>query len=337
MFGIIIRENIKRLQNLPNTRFGRVLGALRLTRGYAPWPPLYVELALTYHCNLSCEYCYQAPARHAAAQEMRFEDLRRIERGIRSSFAIRPRLYLFGGEPMAHPDFLEILRWLTDRGYRVSFTTNGTLLEPCVEEVARTRGIDNLVISLNTANLRTAPRLASELIRLSKGSGMTVSLNCPVDLAAEAGLDLVEIVHQVEGCGARFLSFQHSQSVFLRGRSVDVGTVVEQIRNVRALPRDTEITFFPDIRDRDLEAYYSDPEFPGHGPSCVLPWFDVFVRPNGDVAPCDEIDEILGNAARQPLGEIWNSERFRNFRRGSEGGKREHAICRRCCHRKYYR
>ena len=337
MFGLLIRENVKRLQNLPNTRLGRVLGAVHLTRGYAPWPPLYVELALTYRCNLTCEYCYQSSERRAAAQEMSLEDLRRIERGIRESFVVRPRLYLFGGEPMLHSGFLEILSWLTDRGYRVSFTTNGTLLESSLDEVARTRGLDNLVVSLNEANLETAPPLVRELTHRSKGSGMTVSLNCPVDLAAESGMDLVEIAHRFDDCGARFLSFQHSQSVFLRGRTVDSGAVVEQVRRIRGVKLRTEVTFFPEIRDRDLEAYYSDPGFPRQAPGCVLPWFDVFVRPDGDVVPCDEIDVVLGNAVQQPLGKIWNNERSRAFRKSTISREQEHAICRRCCHRRYYR
>jgi len=336
MFGILVRENIKRLQNLPNTRFGRVLGAVRLTRGYAPWPPLYVELALTYRCNLDCGYCYQAGERRETAQEMSMEDLRRIERGIRSSFRVRPRLYLFGGEPMLHPEFLDILRWLTRRDYRVSFTTNGTLLGSSIDEVARTRGIDNLVVSINAANLDTAPALVAELTRRSRDSGMTVSLNCPVDLSAEVGEDLADIARRFDDCGARFLSFQHSQSVFLRGRTVDTQDVVEQIRRARSEQTRTEVTFFPEIRDRDLEAYYSDPAFPRKAPGCVLPWFDVFVRPGGEVVPCDEIDVVVGNAVLQPLGDIWNNERFREFRKRAASGTQRHAICRRCCHRRYY-
>lgn len=337
MLGKLIRNNVKRVQNLPNTRWGRALGAVRLTRGLAPWPPLYVELALTYHCNLDCGYCYQDRARGIEWGEMTLETLRRIERGIRSSFLIRPRLYLFGGEPMLHAEFPEILRFLLERGYRLSLTTNGTRLQSTYfDAIASAHGIDNVVISLNSANLETARERVNQLVRKRVDEGMTISLNCPVELALETGVELADIASRFDGCGARFLSFQHSQSVFLHGRELDVDEVVRQIGRVRGVRTRMEITFFPNIDERDIRAYYSDPEFPQLGLLCVLPWFDVFVRPNGDVVPCDEVGEVMGNAADEPLGRIWNNERYRSFRRRVGSGHPVHSICRRCCHRRYY-
>jgi len=337
MLQRLIRKNVKRVQDLPNTRAGRVFRAVRWTGGYAPWPPLYVELALTYRCNLDCPYCYQDARQRTTAGDMTIDGLRRIERGIRSSFRIRPRLYLFGGEPTLHPDFLEILEFLAAKGYNLSLTTNGILLESNhLNAIAHTRGIDNVVVSLNSANLDSAASRVGELVRRSAGTGMTVSLNCPVDLALEVGLELTDIADRFDGCGARYLSFQHSQSVFLGGHTLDADDGVRRIRAVHVKRYDIEIMFFPHIKDRDLHAYYADPRFPHDGQRCVLPWFDVLIRPNGDVIPCDEVDVVMGNAQEQPLGAIWNGESFRAFRRSIGAGDRAHPVCRRCCHRQYY-
>ena len=336
MLGNLIRRNVKKLQNLPNTRLGRTLDVVHLLRGYAPLAPLYVELALTYRCNLTCGYCYQAASKRAAFPDMTLTDVRAIDANLRRSFAIRPRLYLFGGEPTLAREFGEILSYLDRRGYRLSFTTNGTLLERHLARVGACRHIDNVVVSLNAGNLRTVPALVPELVRRTAGARTTVSLNCPVDLAAETGLRLVELIGSVDGCGARFISVQHSQSVFLHGRSADAADLVAQIREAAAGRTRTELTFFPAIRDADLPAYYADPGFPRRARGCVLPWFDLFVQPNGDVVPCDELDLVMGNLKTDELSDIWNSERYRRFRRriGAQGVS--HPICRRCCHRRYY-
>ncbi len=336
MIGRLIRGNVKKLQNLPNTWLGgKSLGVVHLTRGRAPLPPMYVELALTYRCNLTCAYCYQASSRRTSYPDMTLDDIRAIDANLSSSFRIRPRLYLFGGEPTLNGEFGEILGYLDRRGYRLSMTTNGTLLGPHLDLLARCRRIDNLVVSLNAGNLEGAPRVVRDLTARMR-SGSSVSVNCPADLATETGRPLVDLVRIVDDCGAKFVSVQHSQSVFMDKQAVDAAKQVAQIRETARESFRTPVTFFPDIRDADLEAYYTDTSFPRSTRSCVLPWFDVFVRPNGDVVPCDEMDVVMGNVRQEKMSAIWNNARYRAFRRGIHKRGLTHGICQRCCHRQYY-
>ncbi len=68
-------------------------------------------------------------------------------------------------------------------------------------------------------------------------------------------------------------------------------------------------------------------------PRCMQPWEYVFIRVNGDVAPCcavfsSEKGAIMGNIFQQEFNAIWRGERFREFRRTSASGA--NALCRIC-------
>lgn len=50
---------------------------------------------------------------------------------------------------------------------------------------------------------------------------------------------------------------------------------------------------------------------------CLFPWYAMSIKSNGEVACCSEEynnEMILGNAKKQSLTEIWNSEKCKNFR-----------------------
>ena len=49
---------------------------------------------------------------------------------------------------------------------------------------------------------------------------------------------------------------------------------------------------------------------------CMSPWTHLHFLPNGDVIPCclSPVSEVVGNIKKQPLEEIWNSEKIKNMR-----------------------
>lgn len=335
MLSGLIRSNIKRLQNLSNTRLGQVAGGVRKLGGYAPVSPLVVELALTYRCQVRCLYCYQDVRNRHAYPDMTFEDIVLYEDNIRRSFRRLPRLYLFGGEPTLNEDFGRIFRFLSDKGYRLLLTTNGLGLGDYIDDIIASEGLESLVLSLNPFNIDETEaflgRLDAQADRLCAG----VSLNCPLDMVMELGLDPVDLVHRFESHELRFISFQHSQSSLREASDYDVQRYREHVRRLQELKARRPVTLFPDVQTDDLDTYLVDPAFPGPKSKCVLPWLDVFVRPNGDVTPCDEVPVVLGNLKRERLADIWNGSAARAFRRDLERDGVSHPVCVRCCHRRF--
>jgi radical SAM protein with 4Fe4S-binding SPASM domain len=72
---------------------------------------------------------------------------------------------------------------------------------------------------------------------------------------------------------------------------------------------------------------------PAAMPRCLLPWEYMFVRANGDVAPCcalfgSEKGVVVGNILHEDFARIWRGERYKNYRRASAAGT--NPLCRVC-------
>ena len=60
----------------------------------------------------------------------------------------QPNITLFGGEPMLHPEWLEIVKAVKAAGMRCNIVTNGTLIQNYAEEIIDS-GLDEIIFSLD--------------------------------------------------------------------------------------------------------------------------------------------------------------------------------------------
>lgn len=107
---------------------------------------LYVEITTT--CNLDCQMCvrrvWQEPIGMMPLAEYArlMEDLERFPSPL--------IVHLSGyGEPMSHPDFLEMVRLAKAAGAQVEVTSNGTLLTRQVAKALVDLELDRLVVSID--------------------------------------------------------------------------------------------------------------------------------------------------------------------------------------------
>jgi len=107
---------------------------------------LYVEI--TTFCNLSCEMCVQRvwDERPGAMSVETFAALMEQVRDLPEP----PVIHLGGyGEPMVHPDFIEIVRLAKATGAQVDVTTNGMMLTPERSQALIALDLDKLVVSVD--------------------------------------------------------------------------------------------------------------------------------------------------------------------------------------------
>ncbi len=85
--------------------------------------PLQCSLYVTDRCNLDCAYCteYDNSRPHPS-----LDDLKKWIRKIRELGTMR--IALVGGEPLVHPNIVELVRFCRELGFATSLTTNGFLL-----------------------------------------------------------------------------------------------------------------------------------------------------------------------------------------------------------------
>jgi radical SAM protein with 4Fe4S-binding SPASM domain len=92
------------------------------------------------------------------------------------------------------------------------------------------------------------------------------------------------------------------------------------------------VIIMPSLTDpQDLEAYYTDHDRRFGFDRCVSIFSAVEINSNGDMSPCrDYHDFVVGNVKEKTITELWNSDRYRKFRRSiSEKGLMP--VCTRCC------
>ena len=107
---------------------------------------LYVEI--TTICNLDCVMCIRR-AWEEPLGAMPLATFRTLMEQVREMPG-PPTIHLGGyGEPMAHPDFLEIVRLAKATGARVEMTTNGILLAPERAEALIDLDLDRLMVSID--------------------------------------------------------------------------------------------------------------------------------------------------------------------------------------------
>src|SRR6476659_8904267 len=106
--------------------------------------PLQCSLYLTDKCNLYCSYCteYDNSKPHPE-----LSDLKRWLHKIRSLGTMR--IALVGGEPLLHPDVVEIVRYCRELGFATSLTTNGFLLTRKLLKELEDAGLQVMQISVD--------------------------------------------------------------------------------------------------------------------------------------------------------------------------------------------
>ncbi|MEN8906168.1 MAG: radical SAM protein, partial [Clostridiales bacterium] len=114
--------------------------------------PLSVTFELTYNCNFNCVYCYQTPSKNRI-QELSFFKITKILDVLKKNGCIY--LKFTGGEPLIRKDFEEIYNYAYDRNFKISISSNGSLIDENYLNLLRKNKPELINISLYGATNKT--------------------------------------------------------------------------------------------------------------------------------------------------------------------------------------
>jgi MoaA/NifB/PqqE/SkfB family radical SAM enzyme len=303
--------------------------------------PVCLYLETTNRCNLLCTTCPRTFEELEPEADMSWELFTRIV----NQFTGVKRVVLHGvGEPMLVKDLPERIHYLKQRNIYVLFNTNGTLLSAGNGERLLDAGLDELRVSLDAADksvfqmvrgrdmfdriVRNLTKFrqrqrerGSELPRVSlwlTGLRETIEqLEAFVRLAQQ--MDVAEVYLQ------RLVFFDENPIGLARAESAlfEMTTSQEEdsIRRAEELARSLGIAFSASGATEPGTSIRKNRE-DQPGSLCRRPWTLMYFTATGRALPCciapfsmHGYDSFtLGDATQQTLREIWNGDRYVNFR-----------------------
>ena len=304
--------------------------------------PVCLYLEVTNRCNLLCTTCPRTYAELEPPADLSWDLFTHIVDQIPNL----KRAVLHGvGEPMLVKDLPRMVRYLKDRGTYVLFNTNGTVLNDRNGRALVDAGLDELRVSLDAStresyravrgvdyferilrNVRrfremqeregfAKPRVSAWLTGLKETVG-----ELPAFVRLAAGIGVREVYLQ------RLVFFDRDQVGLARPDQALfeslAGEEAEHLREAERIAADLGVTF--SASGAASEPGMSLEQRTGRNPwsLCGRPWTVMYFTANGRALPCciapfaqhGYENYTLGDATQESLREIWNGDRYRDFR-----------------------
>ena len=196
-----------------------------------------------------------------------------------------------------------------------------------------------------------------EAKRVNKANRPVITVNCTMN--EKNYRNLPGVIRAAERMGAQMVTFHHllfltkdacslHNQVFEAkfGQScqdwfgfihdthpnIDVEALIQEMEQLKKIKSDVAIAFYPNFTPDEIRRYYSTETFTptSYKGRCLSVWIAAYVLPDGNVRAYHSMDYTLGNIREAKFTEIWNNERFRDYRRYVKEIKR-FPVCSRGC------
>ena len=302
--------------------------------------PVCLYLETTNRCNILCTTCPRTFEELEPPADMSWE----LFTSIVDQFPKIERVVLHGvGEPLMTRDLVRMIRYLKARGTHVLFNTNATLLTRRKGKELIEAGLDEMRVSLDAAepgsyeqvrglplfnrvleNVRAFIRLQREMATVTPrvslwltGLKETISqLPDFVRLAKQLGIEevyLQRLVYLSDGQG-----LARAESALFESINPDESRLIEETEDLAV---SLGVRFSASgATEPGTSLRKSDDNKPWS--LCRRPWTLMYFTAHGSALPCciapfsmKGYDNFtLGNAAQQDLRQIWNGEKYQQFR-----------------------
>ncbi len=318
--------------------------------------PSLVQVEPASRCNLRCQMCPVTTKGTLSTQDPGVMSAE-VWATVRQTASRIGRVILTGfGEPLLHPDFLDMLRELDARRVMIGFSTNGILVtDDIARELAAIHSLAHVNVSIDSpdpdvyrevrrGDVRKALDGLGRLVRGLRPDTQLVTVSSL--LMANTAESLVRFPRVLSEIGVRHWRVQCMADWngdlttwhLVRG---GVNTYRDRIR-AEADAHGIDLVFENPERT-DMEAdqpalavrtYHTKAETTaGESRLCNAPWDSPFVDKDGRVLPCCYADHtaVLGDLRDDTFDAIWNGEKYHQFRDALvRGGRSLPQICANC-------
>lgn len=289
-------------------------------RAYQKRQLLYASFELTYNCNFACKFCYNPvfrPGQNRSASKVFTEKQLSLDEYIKIFDRLREGGVIFvtftGGEALVHPNFWEILEEARKRHFCIRLFSNGSMINRDVALKLKEKGVFCVEISIYGASKETYQKLtgraegfekAWQAVSNLKEANVVVYLKCILSKFTENEMDEIQDMADKKNV---ILRWDHLLSPSEDGLDYPLKYTASE-KSIERL-----------FTDSKFKAG-SSPFERGEGESiCVIGRTSVHIDPFGNINPCVEWKEPIGNIRRDDIFEVWqNSPRLKELMKISE-------------------
>ena len=265
-----------------------------------------ISVEITNICNMNCSFC---PETKRAKAFMSVEQFEHIAKQIKS---YTDYVYLHvKGEPLLHPNLMEILNVCKKYNLKVNISTNGTLLGEKWELLKDIRQINISLHSFEKANEQKLEEYLTNVIEAATAlnkQGVIVRYKLWNDNTVNNNVKTIQQLEKKYNVHIQCASY--NKDVKLKD-----GTFLSIKQPFK----------WPDIQDDNKQET-----------TCYGLRHQIAILVDGTVVPCcvDNDGEInLGNIFNASLNDILNTIIAKDIREGFENNKCVHKLCKKCEYR----
>ncbi len=284
--------------------------------------PLALVAELTHRCPLHCVYCSNPLELQSRANELSTEVWSRVFKEAAAAGVLQADFT--GGEPLARPDIVDLVRNARSAGLYVSLITSGLPLDEAKLETLVQAGLDHFQLSFQGAREETANDISGtkshqhklRVLQWLKRYRIGLTLNFVIHRRNIDELEeMLAIVHDSGAGCVEFASVQYYGWAFANRDNL-LPTRQQLDRCVELLHRAEE-----QLRGKTRVVFVVPDYYAKFPKPCVGGWGRklMLITPSGDALPCHAAPVIPGlkfeNVKNRGLREIWeHSEAFQKFR-----------------------
>lgn len=291
---------------------------------YLP-PCLFVEV--TNRCNLTCPTCQLGTSEAYNGYkkaDLSFDQFKKIIDQIPSLVYIT----LQGvGEPLLNKDIIKMISYCANKGISTYINTNGTILTENKSHELIDAGLSNLSISINSfdekvfsetrsgASIKKITENVKKFIEIKKSKGKEKPIvSFRAILMRETEPHMEDLIFKSDELGIDVLYIQLFMSVIadknLVKSSLTPSEIDEFSEKIEKWKKQIKMEII-------TESFGKSSNNLGQ---CKLPWFSPNVTAEGFITPCCTISNPsilnMGSVFETPFEQIWNSDKFVQFRAG---------------------
>ncbi len=281
--------------------------------------PVLSEMAVTYRCNLKCNFCYIGEKKHP---ELTTKNVIRILRKIYGQARV-PSVSFTGGEPLLRSDIVDLVSNAHKIGLWTNLITNATLLDKKLVKNLKKAGLSSAQVSIEGPANAIHDRITGidgsysatiNGIELLKSEGIPVHTNTTISKLNITHLEA--FVDQTRALGLTRLSMNLCIPCGTAAGHpelwVKYSEIPDHIEQVKRKASQYGIKF---LWYSPVPMCFFNPIAHGFGnKSCAAVTGLLSVDPMGNVLPCSSWRAPVGSLLNDNFEKIWNSAMLSYFK-----------------------